>query len=273
MANAARSAGTEQRVVIVTGAGAGIGRGIARRFAKAGDHVVIAEYNAESGRAVAAELEVLGAQTLFVPTDVSEQAQVEALVRQTIAHFGTVHVLVNNAWSSKVPLSRVEWFDEATLNDAFKIGTYGALHAMKACFPHMKRQQFGRIINLCSLNGVNAHMFSLHYNMAKEALRTLTRTAAVEWAAKGITCNAVCPAARTEAMIELEKVAADMLEQSRLAIPMQYFGDPEQDIAPVVEFLASDGARYLTGNTLFVDGGSHVNGSPWKMDLPEEYPG
>ena len=116
---------------------------------------------------------------------------------------------------------------------------------------------------MCSLNGVNAHPYSVDYNMAKEALRTLTRSAAREWAAFGICCNAICPGAATEAYLKFAATqpenAADMLRLN----PMGYMGDPERDIGGAALFLASEDCRYVTGNTLFVDGGSHINGVPW----------
>jgi NAD(P)-dependent dehydrogenase (short-subunit alcohol dehydrogenase family) len=183
-----------------------------------------------------------------------------------------VHVLVNNAWSGP-PMSRVEWTEEGAMRQAFEVGTLGCLWAMQACFPHMRSQGWGRVVNLCSLNGVNAHMYTVHYNMAKEALRAITRTAAREWADRGITANVLCPAAETEASRAFRARAPAMFEQLDAMLPMGRLGDPEEDIAPVAVFLASEDSRYLTGNTLFADGGSHINGTPWAPELPEEKPG
>ena len=262
----------KDKVVIITGAGLGIGLGMARRFGKDGAKVVVAEFNTTAGEAAAAEINAAGGEAIFVQTDVTQRDQIENMVQQAVNQWGTVHVLINNAWSSKVPLARVEWYEDDAVKAAFDVSAMASLWAMQACFPYMKAQQFGRIINFCSLNGVNAHMYSLHYNMAKEAQRTLTRTAAVEWGSKGITVNAICPAAKTEALKNLQAANPAMFDPLEKAIPMQYFGDPEEDIAPVAVFLASEESRYMTGNTLFVDGGSHVNGSPWAPELPEELP-
>ncbi|MEH6551081.1 MAG: SDR family oxidoreductase [Pseudomonadales bacterium] len=260
----------EGKVAIVTGAGAGIGKGIAKVFAREGARVTVAEYNAESGQQTASEIEQEGGQALFVQVDVGNKDQVLSMVSQTIETWGRVDILINNAWSSRAPLARVEWFDDTTLQSAFEVGTMGAFWAMQACYPYMKEQAYGRVVNMCSLNGVNAHMYSMHYNMAKEALRAITRTAAVEWASKGINCNVICPAAKTEALSKFEAAAPDNVKALKNAIPMKYFGDPELDIAPVALFLSTEESRYVTGNTLFVDGGSHVNGSPWAPELPEE---
>jgi NAD(P)-dependent dehydrogenase (short-subunit alcohol dehydrogenase family) len=124
-------------------------------------------------------------------------------------------------------------------------------------------------VNVCSLNGVNAHMFTAEYNTAKEALRSLTRTAAREWARHGICANVICPAAVSVSYEAFRRAspenAAKLVEQN----PMGRMGDPEDDIAPAVAFLASDDARYVTGNTLFVDGGGHINGVSWAPNLPD----
>ena len=162
---------------------------------------------------------------------------------------------------------------DETLRRAFELGTLGCFWAMKACFPHMKAQGEGRVVSMASLNGVNAHMYTLHYNMAKEALRALTRTAAREWASRGITCNIVCPAAETESSSALREKMPELFARTDAMLPMQRMGDPEEDIAPVVLFLCSDDSRFVTGNTVFVDGGSHINGTPWDPGLPEDPPG
>jgi NAD(P)-dependent dehydrogenase (short-subunit alcohol dehydrogenase family) len=140
---------------------------------------------------------------------------------------------------------------------------------MKRAFPVMKGQHYGRIINLCSLNGVNAHIGSAEYNSAKEALRALSRTAAREWAGHGIVINMIAPAARSAAFLRVVAEHPEVEASADAANPMGRLGDPEDDIAPVAVFLASSGAQYLTGNTLFVDGGSHINGSSWAPVLPD----
>jgi NAD(P)-dependent dehydrogenase (short-subunit alcohol dehydrogenase family) len=149
------------------------------------------------------------------------------------------------------------------------VALFAAFWAMQTAYPHMRRQGGGRIINICSLNGVNAHMYTAEYNTAKEALRALTRTAAREWARHNIVANVICPAAATaayEAFRAADPVnAAALLKQN----PMGRMGDPERDIGGVALFLASDDARYVTGNTIFADGGSHINGVAWAPELPD----
>ncbi|MFF8596685.1 SDR family NAD(P)-dependent oxidoreductase [Streptomyces sp. NPDC015220] len=252
----------EGRTAIVTGAGDGIGAAVARRFAAEGARVLVAELNEETGRATADEI---GGR--FVRTDVSDKAQVLAMVDTAVREWGGVDILVNNAWAAG-DVGRVENKTDAMLARGLGIGFYGPFWAMQAVFPHMRRRGWGRVVNMCSLNGVNAHMGTLEYNAAKEALRTLTRTAAREWAPTGVVVNAVCPGAKSAAFRRMMNEHPELQAQAGAMNPMGRIGDPDQDIAPVVAFLAGEGARYVTGNTLFVDGGAHINGVAWAPDLP-----
>jgi NAD(P)-dependent dehydrogenase (short-subunit alcohol dehydrogenase family) len=249
------------RVALVTGAGAGIGEGIARRFADEGAKVVVAELDAAAGEAVAA---VIGG--VFVATDVSDRAQVENAVQVAVSEYGSIDIVVNNAWGGG-EIGRVERKTDEQLAHGFAVGYYGPYWAMRAAFGHMKQNGWGRIVNMCSLNGVNAHMGSLEYNAAKEALRTLTRTAAREWAPTGVTVNAICPAAKSQAFFRAIGQYPELEAMADAANPMGRMGDPYDDIAPIAVFLASEASRYLTGNTLFADGGSHINGVAWAPDL------
>lgn len=250
------------RVAVVTGAGDGIGAAVARAYAAEGARVVVAELSQEHGRAVADEID-----GLFVPTDVSDKAQVHAMIDAAVTTYGSIDILVNNAWGT-IPFSRVENKTDDMIDQALAVGFRGPLWAMQAAFPHMVERGWGRIINMCSLNGVNAHIGSLEYNSAKEALRALTRTAAREWAPTGVVVNAMCPGAKSAAF---RRVMGDHPELEKMADqgnPMGRIGDPLDDIAPVATFLASEDCRYLTGNTLFVDGGAHINGVAWAPELP-----
>jgi NAD(P)-dependent dehydrogenase (short-subunit alcohol dehydrogenase family) len=249
------------RVALITGAGAGIGAGIARRFADEGAQVVVAEFDEASGRAVADEV-----GGLFVATNVADRGQIEAAVATALAECGSLDVLVNNAWGGG-GLARVEQKTDEELAHGVAVGYYAPFWAMRAAFPHMKERGWGRVVNMCSLNGVNAHVGSLEYNAAKEALRALTRTAAREWAPTGVTVNALCPAAKSQAFFRAIAEYPGLEAMADAANPMGRMGDPYEDIAPVVVFLASEGSRYLTGNTLFADGGGHINGVAWAPDL------
>ncbi len=255
------------RVAIITGAGDGIGRAVARLYAAEGAKVLVAELDERTGAEAADELRSRGADARFVRTDVGVRADVESMVAAAVEAWGTVHVLVNNAWGGG-SLGRVENKTDEQMARGMAVGFSGPLWAMQAVFPLMRDQGWGRIVNMCSLNGVNAHMGTLEYNCAKEALRTLTRTAAREWARYGIVANAICPGAKTAPARMLEQMLPEMFAQMEAANPMGRMGDPDADIAPVALFLASEACRYLTGNTLYVDGGGHINGVAWAPELP-----
>jgi NAD(P)-dependent dehydrogenase (short-subunit alcohol dehydrogenase family) len=257
------------RVAMITGGGEGIGRGLAAAFLKQGAKVVIAEYNDPLGQQTAKDLaNETGGEIVHVACDVSVKEQIQGAVAETVSRFGTIDILVNNAWSGG-RISRVERKSDELLARAFGVGYYGPYWAMQAAYPTMRAKSYGRIISLCSLNGVNAHMGTTEYNSAKEALRALTRTAAREWAGYGIVANIICPGARSASSERVFKQNPELLKSAEAANPMGRMGDPEGDIGPVAVFLASEGASYVTGNTIFVDGGSHINGSSWAPELPE----
>ncbi len=259
----------QNKAAIVTGAGEGIGKGVARRFASEGAAVVIAEINEEAARRTAEEIaRDFGTRALPVTTDVTRKESILSMIEATISSLGRVDILVNNAWGGG-DYSRLERKSESRVERAFRFGPMAALWAMQAVFPHMRQAGGGRIISMCSLNGINAHMYTAEYNMAKEALRALTRTAAREWARHSITANIICPGAATPSYEAFRRNspenAAALLKQN----PMGRMGDPERDIGGVALFLASDDSGYVTGNTIFADGGSHINGVSWAPEMPD----
>ena len=250
------------RRAVITGAGDGIGRGLALRFAREGAQVIVAELDETSGRSCAEEITAQGGTGRFVRADVTDKQSVLAMM----AEAGPVDIVINNAWRG-TPLARVEAKTDAQFEASFRMGPLACRWTMQAAFPHMKAQRWGRVINMASLNGVNAHIGSADYNAAKEAVRALTRTAAREWARFGICCNVICPAAMSASARRMMAQQPGMIERINGANPMGRMGDPETDIGGVAVFLASDDCAYLTGNTLFVDGGAHINGVAWAPDL------
>ncbi len=182
------------RTALVTGGGQGVGQGIARAMAKAGADIVIAQRRGEEAEREAAWIrENTGVRAFALSVDVTDGEAVNAMIRQAHEKLGKLEILVNNAGGSFA--KRLENHTDEDMASSFDLNYWSAFRAMRATLPIMKAQKFGRIINICSLNGINAHMFTAAYNASKEAVRTLTRTAAVEWGVHGITCNAICPAA------------------------------------------------------------------------------
>lgn len=250
------------KVAIVTGAGQGIGRGVALQLAGQGARVVVADINAGTAAETVSIAGSRGGTAVAIGCDIADSTSVEALVDEVAERFGALHILINNAYLGNLP-GPLESKPVQDFARALQGSFYAPLAAMQRAFPHMKAQGWGRIINMCSLNGVNAHMYTADYNVSKEALRCLTRSAAREWAAHGITVNAICPGARTPAYERFATVAPDNAAQLLRQNPMGRMGEPEQDIGSVVAFLCADGAGYMTGNTVFLDGGSHINGVSW----------
>lgn len=251
------------RVAVVTGAGMGIGRGVAGALARDGADILVAEVDAEAGADTARWLtDRWGVRAEFVHTDVTDREQVHAMVDTAAREFGRLDILVNNAWRS-LGFARMEKTPEDSMRAGFDMAVMAAFWAMQRAFPALARHGTGRVINMCSLNGVNAHMYSVSYNAAKEALRSMTRTAAREWAPKQVCCNVICPGAQSAAYRRVAEADPEMAATQAAANPMGRIGDPLDDIGTVAAFLASDDSRYLTGNTLFVDGGSHINGVQW----------
>jgi len=254
----------DQKIIIVTGAGQGIGRGVARRFAREGGTVVVADIDETAGRDTVDSLPALGGRGVYMHYDLFEETGGQTLVEKTISEFGRVDVLVNNAYpTGMAPAAPIESKPIAIYQKIMQAGFFAIVDSMNAVFPHMKEQQFGRIINMCSLNGVNAHKYTSEYNASKEAVRAFSRTAAVEWMCHGITTNIICPGAMSEASKRFMEKEPAMMAEMLTQNPAGRLGDPEDDIGSATLLLASDDARYINGNTLFVDGGSHINGVNW----------
>lgn len=257
------------RVALVTGAAMGIGRGISEAMLEAGASVMLTDINTAALADAQATLASRYPQRVAtLQVDVTDREQVRAMVSKTKERFGRLDALVNNAWKAG-RLTRLEQLSDAQLRGGFEMAVMAAFWAMQAALPLFRQQGGGRVINLCSLNGVNAHLYSGDYNAAKEGLRTLTRTAAREWAPDQICCNVICPGAASAAYQRFAEANPGNARAMAAANPMGRIGDPLQDIGPVAVFLASDASRYVTGNTLFVDGGAHINGVSWAPDPPQ----
>lgn len=257
------------RVAVITGSGAGIGRGIARKVAAEGARILVNDIRPDQAEAAAAGIRAdFGVDVLVVPADVTVKEQATGLVRAAVDKWGRIDVLVNNAWGGG-RINRLENKTDELLDHGLHMGLWAGWWTMREAFPHMRDAGGGSIVNICSLNGVNAHQFTAEYNISKEALRALTRSAAREWAPHQIRANVICPGAKTEAFEAYAKANPSAAAEAEARNPMGRMGDPEDDIGGVAVFLASDDSRYVTGNTLFVGGGSHINGVVW-APVPEE---
>ena len=247
--------GVDGKVVIVTGSGRGVGKGMALHLGKGGARVVVAEWKEHLLTETCAELTELGVENLGVVCDIQRKDQIDAMVAQTVERFGRVDALVNNAQTFR-PLAAIADVSEDDVDVFYTSGVKGTLWAMQAVYPHMKAQGWGRIVNFASSMGITGGTGFAAYNASKEAIRALTRTAAREWGADGIVVNAIAPAAATH-----HGEAGKQSEGYRIFIencPMGRQGDPESDIGPLAWFLCSDACRYLTGHTFMADGGAFM---------------
>ncbi|MED3978087.1 3-oxoacyl-[acyl-carrier-protein] reductase [Priestia megaterium] len=239
------------KVAIVTGASRGIGRAVAIELGKLGAKVVV-NYSGSEAKAleVVDEIKGLGTDAIAVQANVAESDSVQAMIKEAISTFGSVDILVNNAGITRdnllMRMKEEEW------DDVINTNLKGVFLCTKAVTRQMMKQRAGRIINISSIVGVSGNAGQANYVAAKSGVIGLTKTTAKELASRNITVNAVAPGFIATDMTDKlnEEVQAEMLKQ----IPLASFGQPE-DVANAVAFLASDASRYITGQTIHVDGG------------------
>jgi NAD(P)-dependent dehydrogenase (short-subunit alcohol dehydrogenase family) len=247
----------EGRVAIVTGGGHGIGKAYAARLAEEGARVVIAEIDAAAARAVAAELAARGFGTLAVATDVAERASVEEMARHAVAAFGRIDVLVNNAAIfATVPMSRAPFdqIDPSEWDRMMAVNLRGTWLASCAVIPQMRKQRYGKIINISSGTALKGSASRIHYVTSKAGILGFTRTLAQEVGPDNICVNCVAPGSTLseenpdEGVIRMRTDAASGRALRRVQKP--------EDLVGAVAFFASADSDFITGQTLVVDGGS-----------------
>lgn len=252
----------DKKVVLITGAASGIGYEISVDFAKEGAKIVLTDINEEAVQQAADELKGQGFDCIGIKCDVTSEDEIKAAIDQTVETFGSLDVLINNAGMQHV--SPIEEFPTEKYELLIKIMLVAPFIASKHAFPIMKKQGFGRIINMASINGLVGFAGKAAYNSAKHGVIGLTKVAALEGAAHGITVNAMCPGyvdtplvrnqlgdlAKTR-NVSLEKVLEEVIyplvPQKRLL--------SVQEISDYTMFLASDKARGITGQAAVLDGG------------------
>lgn len=256
------------KTIIITGAGfaglkdgsaGSIGFGIATAFAKEGANLAITGRNVKKLETAKERLEgEFGIRVLPVQADVNAQADNQAVVQsavdQVMAEFGRIDALVNNAQASASGVTIAD-HTTAQFDLALYSGLYAAFYYMQACYPHLKETK-GSVVNFASGAGLFGNYGQCAYAAAKEGIRGLTRVAATEWGPDGINCNLICPLVMTDALKKWREEYPAVYEQTIKGIPAGRFGDPEKDIGRTAVFLCSEDAKYISGETITMQGGS-----------------
>jgi len=241
------------KVAIVTGGGQGVGLGIAQVFAREGAKLLITGRTPDKLEKAAAELRAMGGEAAWIAGTAGVRADAEAAVAKAVDLFGGLDILVNNAQTSK-PGTLFEDTDDALFAMTIESGLYGTFQHMQAAMPHMKARG-GSIINFGSYEGIHGGVGFAAYAATKEAIRGLSRTAARELGQYKIRVNVICPAALSPIAEQWVKDFPEEAEKVMKLVALGYLGDCAEDIGPAALFLASEDSRYVTGQTINVDGG------------------
>jgi meso-butanediol dehydrogenase/(S,S)-butanediol dehydrogenase/diacetyl reductase len=240
------------KVALITGAGQGVGQGIALALAAEGASVMAVGRTLSKVEDTAAEIVKRGGTARALAGDVKDEADIDLCVRATVEAFGTVDILVNNA--QEVPLGPLLSMSRTELNDGWDSGPLAAFSFMKACHEHLKGG--GVVINLATSASLRPDTQGYGvYGAVKEAMRTLTRAAACEWGPDGIRVLNLVPLAKSPGYLWWENDRPEEAAAFAATVPLGYVGDCEADIGRAAVFLCSPDARYVTGTTLMVDGG------------------
>lgn len=245
----------QDKVVLITGGGGGIARGVERAFAHEGAKFILTDVFPEGMEEAKAELERdFGSEVFTYIANGAEEGEVKAAVEAGAAHFGGIDVLINNAQASASGLTLVQHTKE-NFDLAIQSGLYATFFYMKHAYPYLK-ESHGSVINFASGAGIGGNPGQSSYAAAKEGIRGLSRVAASEWGPDDINVNIVCPLVMTKALEDWREREPEMYEKNVKAIPLGRFGDAEKDVGRVCVFLASEDASFVTGDTIIIQGGS-----------------
>jgi len=243
------------KVSIVTGGAQGIGKAISESLAALGGAVIVSDMNLEGARETVAELSGKGYQATALQVDVSNAQSVKAMINETISEYGRIDILINNAGITRDAL--LLRMKDADWDAVLSVNLKGVFNCMKAVLRSMSKQRSGKIVNISSIVGAIGNAGQANYAASKAAVIGLTKTAAREYAGRGITVNSVAPGFIETAMTA--SLSDSVQETLKEQIPMARLGRPS-DIAEAVAFLVSDRANYITGQVLHVNGGMYMSG-------------
>lgn len=248
----------KDKIVIVTGAGSGIGAATAKHFAKHGAKVVVSDIDLDSAKKVADEIVTNFGESLPIRANVAVFEEVENLIQHTVTVYGRLDVIVNNAGIGPRNLLKT---GDATLKDwdvVIAVNQTGVFYCMKLAIQQFEKQGYGNIVNIASLAGLKASPNNISYSASKFAVVGMTKSAAMEYATKNIRVNAVCPGYTESALLnQLLGAKPEMDAILKSVIPMKRYGKAEE-IADAVVWLASDNTKFVTGQTITLDGGTSL---------------
>jgi 3-oxoacyl-[acyl-carrier protein] reductase len=238
----------QAKVAIVTGAGKGIGRAIAERYGREGAKVVVADVDAENAQRVAAAIKAAGGTATAMPTDIADEASVAALFAQTVGEFGGLDILVNNAGLTS-PMKHILTVDKAWWDRIIAVNLTGTFLCCLQASHIMARQGGGSIINLSSGGATRAHRMFVAYDASKGGIEAMSRALALDLGPYGVRVNILTPGS-----IDTSGIDSAGRAMRGINLPLGRIGEPD-DLTGAAVFLASDDARYITGQSIVVDGG------------------
>ena len=246
------------RTAVVTGAGQGVGEGIARSLAAAGANVVVAARRAETGEPAAEAIRDRGHEAVCIVTDVTDRDSMAACVDATVERYGGLEIMVHNAFRGATP-HRVEDLDADLWRHNSRTAVWSSYYSAVLAFPHLVGAgRRGRLVLVTSPSGVEGSVNIPAYSPVKAAQRAMAKSLSREWGPHGITVNCIAPVAETPALTTAFAANPVLKERVEARTSLGRIGDPEADIGSVARFLASDDGGYVTGQTIVCDGGSFM---------------
>ena len=248
----------EKKVVVITGAGSGIGAATASLFAEHGAKVIVSDLNMEKAQGVADGIKKAEGTSLAIQANVTKFEEVEALVAKAVNEYGQLDVMVNNAGIGGKNQKKTADHTHEDWHNVIAVNQTGVFYCMQVALQQMTKQGHGNIVNVASLAGLKPSGYNLSYSASKYAVVGMTKSAALEYGRKNIRINAVCPGYTNSALLDqLLGSRPDMGDTLKRLIPMDRFGEAAE-IAEAIVWLASDNSKYITGQTITLDGGTSL---------------
>ena len=248
----------ENKVVVITGAGSGIGAATAALFAKHAAKVIVSDLNMESAQEVVDGIKKAGGTSFAVQANVTKFEEVEALVSKAVNEYGQLDVMVNNAGIGGKNQKKTADHTHEDWHNVIAVNQTGVFYCMQVALQQMMKQGYGNIVNVASLAGLKPSGYNLSYSASKYAVVGMTKSAALEYGRKNIRINAVCPGYTNSALLDqLLSSRPDMGDTLKRLIPMDRFGEAAE-IAEAIAWLSSDNSKFITGQTITLDGGTSL---------------